>query len=276
MIYKKNLKYFIVLTALLTQFLKLGAQSPWTREKGHAYLQTGSSFLYISRAIVDNQTVTLNKQITDITPQFYGEYGITNKLEVQTILPYKTFFIKNESSNNSFNGVSNPTIGLKYKISDKKWKWSGGVSYSANFSKYDLNTGLSTDFNANTILTYTSLGSSKGKFYYFFNIGYGYMDNDYSDYLKIVTEVGYNFVPKAHLILVLDARNIISKENAFVNDNEQSLVYLDRQTFNGFGLKMNYEFIKDKFGTNLSTFGGFNNNNVPLGLAVSLNIYLKI
>ena len=78
MIYKKNLKYFIVLIVLLTQFLKLEAQSPWTREKGHAYLQTGSSFLYISRAIVDNQTVTLNKQITDITPQFYGEYGITN------------------------------------------------------------------------------------------------------------------------------------------------------------------------------------------------------
>jgi hypothetical protein len=278
MILKMYIKHTIVFILLLFQFLTGNAQSPWTREKGHAYVQTGVSVLFFSKAVFDSEKVTLNKNITDITSQFYAEYGISNKLEVQAILPYKSFYVENQNPDKSsnFDGFGNATFGLKYKFFDKKWKWSSGISYSANFSKFDTNTNLSSGFNANTILAYISTGSSKEKFYYFFNIGYGYMDNNYSDYLRIVTEVGYNFTPKGHFILVLDTRNIISKESAFVNDDKQSVVYMDRQTYIGYGLKINYEFKKDKFGINLSAFGGLNNNNAPLGPVVSINIYLKL
>jgi hypothetical protein len=40
--------------------------------------------------------------------------------------------------------------------------------------------------------------------YYCGNIGYSYRTNNYSDYLKFATEVGYNI--KGHLTLALDTK----------------------------------------------------------------------
>jgi hypothetical protein len=48
----------------------------------------------------------------------------------------------------------------------------------------------------------------------FGNIGYSYRTNNYSDYLKFATEVGYNITPKGHLILALDTK-IQSRQKDF-------------------------------------------------------------
>jgi hypothetical protein len=69
---------------------------------------------------------------------------------------------------------------------------------------------LSTGFNANTFIPYLSIGTSNRKWYYIGNIGYGYMTNNYSDYLKFAAEIRYNITPKGYLILALDTKNSIS------------------------------------------------------------------
>ena len=81
------------------------------------------------------------------------------------------------------------------------------------------------------------------------------MTNDYSDFFKANIEVGYNLIPNGHIMLVLDTRNTISKESAFTEDSSQWLSHLDQQQYNAFGVKANYEFVKNKFGANLSFFG---------------------
>jgi hypothetical protein len=48
--------------------------------------------------------------------------------------------------------------------------------------------------------------------YYCGNIGYSYRTNNYSDYLKFATEVGYNITPKGHLILALDTKKIATEK----------------------------------------------------------------
>lgn len=268
------MKYIILL--LVTSISM--AQSPWTKEKGKSYVQLGVTSLNYDTYQFDGNRINSDNTISDITVQAYGEYGITNKLEAQVVLPYKVVSSTSKITNSSENlaGFGNATFGLKYKIYDKKWKVSTGISFSANSIKIDENIGLSTGFNASTILPYVSLGSSNKKLYYYGSIGYGYMNNNYSDYVKATFEVGYEVIPKGHLIFILDTRNILSKESAFTNDNAQWASYLDRQTYNAIGLKANYEFKKDKFGANLAIIGATGINNAPLAPTLNLGLYTKL
>ena len=94
-------------------------------------------------------------------------------------------------------------------------------------------------------------------------------------FFKANIELGYNIIPNGHIILVLDTKNIISKESAFTNDNSQWLSHLDRQEYNAYGIKANFEFVKDEFGANLSFFGASNIDNAPLAPTINVGIYTK-
>jgi hypothetical protein len=254
------------------------AQSPWTREKGKAYVQLGFSGLFYNQAQLDGKTVDLPGDYSDVTVQIYSEYGITNNLEVQAILPYKSvgFDSKLLSISNSYAGLGNVSLGLKYKLFDKNWKISTGLLFTAKTSSFNEEKFLGTGFDASTALPYVSAGTSSGKWYYFGNIGYGYMTNDFSDYFRLNAEVGYNVIPKGHIMLTLDTRNIVSEEEAFNTKKNQWPSNLDRQTYNALGLKLNYEFTQDKLGANFSAFGAFGNDNAPLAPSFNLGAYVKL
>lgn len=254
------------------------AQGPWTKEKGKAYLQIGLTSLSYSKAQINGKLTELGADYSDITTQLYSEYGITKDLEAQLIIPFKSVSYKSDFINQSekLSGLGNVTLGLKYKFFDNSLKISGGIQYSLNsIAKNDTQT-LSTGFNASTILPYITAGSSSGKWYYFGNLGYGYMNSEYSDFLKIGAEVGYNVIEKGHIMLVLDNRLIVSKENAFLKDANQWPSYSDRQSYSAVGLKLNYEFIKDTFGANFAALGAFALDNAPAAATLNFGIYAKL
>lgn len=278
------MKKVIMLSVVgLLGFQFANAQSPWTREKGKAYVQLGVTSLSYDVVQFDGNKLEDQGDYSDITVQAYAEYGITEKLEAQLVLPYKTASYKNAGFSESISGIGNVSLGLKYKLSDKNWKISSGIVYSANTIKKDLgfSSVKTTGFNASTILPYISIGSSHNKWYYFGNIGYGYMDNDYSDFLKATLEIGYNIIPKGHLMVVLETRNPLEKGEAFDvtkpgYDNLQWASHLDRQTYNAMGIKANYEFVEGKFGANFSTFGAFGIDNSPLAPTINIGVYTKL
>ncbi len=280
---KKLVCLFLLLLITQTSF----AQGPWTREKGSAYIQIGETSLQYDKIKVDGEELDLTSNVSDLTTQFYAEYGITNKLEVQLIVPFR--FVSRTGKNKanyysgfssfvdgSLEGIGNVSLGLKYKLFDSNWKICGGLQYSAKTVLGDGAKGLSTGFNANTILPYISVGSSSGKWYYFGNLGYGYMDNQYSDFIKFGAEVGFNIIQKGHLMLVLDNRIIVSKENPFFIDIFQFSSYYDRQSYSAVGLKFNYEFKKDKFGANLAVLGAFALDNAPVAQTLNFGVYAKL
>ncbi len=284
----KNITKLTFTLFLISQLAS--AQSPWTREKGKAYIQMGFSGIFFNTVADKNgDKKELNADYADITIQAYAEYGITSKLETQLILPYKSLSATNNvitttttttvATTKSFSGLGNVSLGLKYKILDSKWKLSSGLLFSPKTSQYDEKTGFVTGFNATVVLPYITVGSSGGKWYYYGNIGYGYMTNNYSDYFRFNGEVGYNVIPKGHIIFAIDTRNIVSQESAFSDLNEltkQSPSYRDRQSYNALGLKLNYEFLKDKFGANFSAFGAFGNEYAPLAPSLNLGAYVKL
>lgn len=261
------------------------SQGPWTREKGSAYVQIGATSLQYSKIKLEGELIDTRRDISDLTIQLYTEYGITNKLEAQLIIPFKFISRTGRRASSypdftaldgSLSGPGNVTLGLKYKLFDSNWKISGGVQFTANTILREDGSNLSTGFSANTILPHLSAGSSSGKWYYFGNLGYGYMDNQYSDFLKVGAEVGYNVIEKGHIMLVLDNRIIVSKEDAFTNDPYQFSSYYDRQTYSAVGLKFNYEFKKDKFGANFAILSAFVIDNAPVASTFNFGVYAKL
>jgi hypothetical protein len=77
---------------------------------------------------------------------------LTNKMEALLILPLKSASFKANSEIQQKLSIGHINLGLKYKLYDQKWKISTGLQFQARTSKYDGTTGLSTDFNANTII----------------------------------------------------------------------------------------------------------------------------
>jgi hypothetical protein len=276
---QKTIKTLFFIALFLSQ--STFAQSPWTREKGKAYVQLGFSGIFFNEfAGKDGKAITLPADYSDVTLQLYSEYGITSKLETQLILPFRSLSatgnILGNSISKSFSGLGNVSLGLKYKIIDSNWKLSSGLLFTPKTSQYDSESSFSTGFNATTLLPYITLGSSSGKWYYYGNIGYGYMTNDFSDYFRFNAEVGYNVIPKGYIMITIDTRNIVSEEDAFTKAENQTFSYSDRQTYNAFGLKLNYEFVQDKFGTNFSIFGAAGNEYTPLAPSFNFGAYVKL
>ena len=272
----------IFASVVILVFTNVFAQGPWTKGKNKAYLQIGFSGIFYDKVQINKKPVDLNVNISDVTTQFYGEYGITDQLDCTLILPYKSIAATSKVGNlkSDISGLSNITLGLKYKLLDNKWKISSGLFYSASNFKANESIGLRTGFGANTYLPYVTAGSSSGNFYYFGNIGYCYMSNDYTDFLKVGGEIGYKVATKSHLILNLDLKQPLKAEKYFDSiDNsfyQFSTTYIDKQQFIGLGLKFNNEFIDDKFGANLGINIATNIDNLPSKPSYNFGVYYKL
>lgn len=258
------------------------SQGPWTQGKNKAYVQAGFSAIFYDKIRIDDKNVTLNTNLSDITTQLYSEYGITNNLDISLIVPFKTITakLKDGSKTESLSGFSNVTIGLKYKIYDHKWKISSGLFFSSNSVTSNETIALRTGYGATIFLPYLSIGLSKNKIYYFANFGYGYMTNQYTDFIKIGGEVGYKFLNKTHIILNIDLKKAMKAEQYFDStENAQyktTALYNDKQEFYGIGVKLNHEFINDKFGINIGAIGAFYLNNLPAAPSINTGIYYKM
>ncbi len=271
--------------ALKTCILLFGiitfAQGPWTREKGKFFTQIGFSSINYDRININDVNFDTNNNYFDYTIQSYTEYGLTDKIEIQAILPFKYLGYENKNGTNKqkFGGLGNISLGGKYKIMDKNLKLSAGLLVSLNTIFKDDNEGLRTGFESNTIHPYITLGQGINKFYYYGNLGFGYMDNGFSDFVRLNLEAGYEVIPKGHLIFVIDLKQPIEDKSTFFDNDKFSYFstanYLDRQAYSAIGIKANYEVVKDKFGVNLGVFGAASSKNIPQAPSINLSTYFK-
>jgi hypothetical protein len=272
----KNKTIFVLFALSMTSVFF--GQSPWLQGKNKAFVQLGFSGIFYNEVKLENETVSGIADFRDITLQVYSEYGITDKIDVLAILPYKSVGYDGIllPQNENLSEIGNITLGLKYKVCDGNWKLSAGLNYTGNSTTANSDLGLRTGFQSNTYLPYLSVGSTSGNWYYFGNLGYGFMSNNYSDFLKVGGEVGYKFLKNTHVIAVTDLRNTFDsgklKNNA---DYLASGFYLDGQNYLAAGLKLNHEFIANKIGANISAIGAFALENAPNAPSLNIGVYTK-
>ncbi len=277
----KNILKIVVLLMSISTF----SQGPWTKEKGKFYTQLSFTTIPSYNTLFGDPEYNLQRNVTDNTLQFYGEYGISDKTTLLVNIPLK--LINTEGFNTNANDVftqieetsktslGNIEIGLKHNFYKKDWLLSGQLSLEANTSSFDQNSGIRTGYDAFTFTPLFLAGKSFGKSYLQTFIGSKIRTNNYSSNFKIGGEYGSKISKHIWLVGFLDIEK--SFNNGTINlpvENTVTGLYVNDQEYGVVGVKAIGEF-SDNFGITASLPAAFFGNNVAKQVALSIGIYKK-
>jgi hypothetical protein len=277
----KNILKIVVLLMSISTF----SQGPWTKEKGKFYTQLSFTTIPSYNTLFGDPEYKLQRNVTDNTLQFYGEYGLSDKTTLLVNIPLK--FINTEGFNTNANNVftqieetsktslGNIEIGLKHNFYKKDWLLSGQLSLEANTSSFDQSSGIRTGYDAFTFTPLFLAGKSFGKSYLQTFIGSKIRTNNYSSNFKIGGEYGRKLSEKFWLTGFLDISKSFENGDVILpSANLATGLYVNDQEYGVVGVKGIYE-INNKFGVNASLPAAFFGNNVAKQLAFSIGIYHK-
>lgn len=274
----------LTLIILITLYsLAASAGGPWLNKKKEGFFQLQSTFpggAYNRLFLENGNESVLNNSVLDYTFQAYLEYGLSDKLDLISTLPYKMVSTTSSSDTaqlqtGSLNGLGNYKLGFKYKLSDKKLKIATSISSNFNTTSKDLDRGLVTGYNANSFGLYFHIGQSfSSKLYSFVDLGINTVSNDFSDYIEIHYELGYQIKPSLWTAFTLDLRESLKNGDYLNNNLRQTGLYTNDQEYFAFGAKASYE-LKNKIGFTAATFGAFSGNYVAKISTFSVGIYKK-
>jgi hypothetical protein len=272
------LKFIFSIILLTAITCTITAQSPWVREKGKVFTQIGFSAINYKEMSYNGVLRPTAGSMQDVTLQSYTEIGIAKNIEVAVVLPFKMVQSTVGSTINKLSGMSNIGLGVKYKLQQKKNIVSAGLNIQTQTLTSNAAKGLRTGFDAFIAQPYVTIGGSKKKWYYYANAAYGYQSNNYSDFVKVGGELGYKIMKQTHLIGVLELKQVVSNEKFYTTDNtsfSQTGFFLDRQSYMATGIKVNSEFVPEKFGANLAIIGALDANNAPASPSINVGVYVK-
>lgn len=260
------------------------AGGPWVRAYKKGFVQVGFSGLFYNSVFsTTGNEQAVYRNISDITVQLYAEYGFARRWEVRALLPYKSLQT-GVSSNLAVNpvpagtltGVGNIGLGIKRAILEGNTKLSVGVDALTNTFNHNDLLGLRTGYEGWTVMPYLSLGSGSSRTYYFAEAGYGFMTQEYSNFLKLNGELGYRLHSRLWIAGTLDFR-LPARNGKFSNTEayQFTAAYLNDQLYLGTGVKASVDLIPDRLGINGSVIGALAGENVAFSRSYNAGVFIK-
>ncbi|MEZ0609016.1 hypothetical protein ACAW74_10900 [Fibrella sp. WM1] len=271
----------LLMSGLLTMLTLSAGAGPWLPGARKGFLQIGYSGLYYNSVYGPAGTeVPAFRNASDVTVQLYAEYGLGKKWAIRGVLPYKrlhteasTNLAVNPTPAGTLTGLGNVGLGLKHALVDGI---TLGVDALANTFTNNDRLGLRTGYEGWTVLPYLSVGAGGQRTYYFAEVGYGFMTQNYSNFLKVNGEFGYKLLPRLWVAGTIDFR-LPARNGPFFNTEayQFSATYLNDQQFLGAGLKGLYDLVPDKLGLSASVIGALGGENVPFSRSYNAGIFIK-
>ncbi|MFT5822264.1 MAG: hypothetical protein ACI8ZM_003520 [Crocinitomix sp.] len=250
-----QLKIKFLVALLIISSANSFAGGPWLQKKKHGFAQAqfiipayGYSSMLMGTLIKDLQGV--NRKTINADFGIYLEYGITDRLNVITSLPFKyvktgeltdQLYFENLLPEGELIGLSNYQLALKYGLIDKKVKLAVSLLSSWNTGRSDLDKGLATGYDAASIGLMAHVGRSKEKSYGFLEIGFHKFTNGFSDALEINLEHGWKLGQRWNIAAALNARHPLRNGDYYNENLAQTGLYPNDQGWAAIGLKTSYE-----------------------------------
>ncbi|GAA4891587.1 hypothetical protein GCM10023311_14980 [Flaviramulus aquimarinus] len=273
-------KKLTVLIFLLSQVFY--AQSGWTKKKGEAYTQLSFTTINSYNTIFGNPEYLTERDITDNTLQFYGEYGLSDKTTIILNVPLKFIETGQLVSNNteitragSSTSLGNIEMGLKHQVYNHTWVIAAQLNIEANTGSFDNATGIRTGIDAWSFTPTLNASRSFKTFYVQAFAGANIRTNNYSSNLKLGGEIGTK--PFKNILLIAFIDIVESFKNGDIVlpiTNQLTALYVNDQEYISYGLKVIGK-ITDSFGLNVGFGGSFSGNNVAKSPAISFGVYHK-
>jgi hypothetical protein len=277
-------KLLFGLIALLF-FQNLIGQSAWNLEENSWYTQLNYTRIgpYSELFIDGDETGTTPREIEDNTFQLYAEYGLNSKTTLSLNIPVKLITTGAQATEitplidqNRVTSFGNIGFGVKRNLINKNFLLSTGLVVEANTGVYDDASGISTGYDAWTIIPGVYFGKSYNNLFLQSNIGVGFRTNNYSHFFRGSAEVGYKFLKRIWVIFYLDYKK--SFYNGTIDltiNNVSTALYVDNKEYAGFGLKAIYD-LTNKVGITSGFGGAFSANAEARKAALNLGLFMKI
>ena len=278
-------KYTLFFLAMLLMNVAFSG-GPWSLGKGGLYFQAGGSTINYNSIFNKNGEVVplqIYDKVSDNTFQLYSEIGLSKKWTLKLNVPYKYIINSISSTNDNISGLSNVSATIQYNIEGKKWPTALGFAVHAPAQKEKTTRSTLTEYNlagydAFIFNPYFSIGTSKGKWYTFANIGAGIMTNNYSSYSKVDAEFGIKVLKYFWLAAIIDTRIPIQNNSPDVASigtiNLLNKLYVNNQQYVSYGAKVAVPFTS-KFGFNAGMNLAALSRNAAAAPAFSASIYYK-
>ena len=218
------LTYFAVFT-----YSFLWAQSPWVAEKGKGFAQIGYTTIgpYNDLFLKSGGSYSLTREVTDVTIQAYGEYGVGSSTSIIAAMPIKSLrtgeiksTVSTPNGKGSFSTLGNAQLAVRHNFINNKIVFSGQLMAELPTAGYDEATGLRGGLDAASVIPSISIGKGLNKIYGYLSAGTAIRTNDYSSDLRISAEAGYQFINRAFIIFVLDIVENFENGNAIESLNQ--------------------------------------------------------
>ena len=174
----------------------------WTLPEGQSYHKVAGNFFTADSNFGEEPAGF--EEFTDYTVNYYGEFGLTDKITFITQLPVRRS--KSESFGDSISntGVGDVDLGLRYNFLSSDWVLSGQFLYKAPFL-YDEDDNLPLGNGQSDFEFRLQLGKSLHPYGYFgLEVGYRFRDEDPSDEIRYLAEYGFDLNENIYLRTKLD------------------------------------------------------------------------
>lgn len=175
----------------------------WTLKEGDVYNKIAINYFEANDTF--GQGAEGFEEFTDLTLNYYGEFGLTDDLTFIAQVPLRrsenTSF--GESTDNA--GVGDIDLGLRYNFINSKWVVSGQALYKAPFL-YDEDDNLPLGNGQSDLEFRLQLGRSLYPYGYLgIEAGYRVRFEEPSDEFRYLVEYGFDISEKVYLRTKLDA-----------------------------------------------------------------------
>lgn len=288
----KNSRNNLALIALLFLFTS-NTFAQWNKGKGNGYYKLSGWYLQADEHFTDTGDKEHNLTRSQFNVSLYGEYGITDKLDVIAYVPFFTRATENDeisattkqkiSEGESFNSFGDIDLGFRYGIfKNDKYALSatlklgiptgdpeGGSDGSFQTGDGEFNQLLQADFG-------TSFSLGKTPSYAKLYLGYNNRSEGFSDEIKSGLELGLNFLQNK-LWVIARADFLQSTNNGSLNAITASSgsIFANNIEYTSIGVEAAY-YITKKLGASLNFTSAVSGRLIYAAPSVSGGIFLDI
>ena len=280
------LRKLSIVLVLFTGVQMLYAQG-WNQKKGEGYFQLGERYLSSPRLFFEKERVVTNENLTSLTTEIYGEYGLSDKLMLIAYVPVisnridideSMRVIPNEidvDNENSLFGLGEIQFGGAYSLVDKN-SFVMNVYGLLSFPTMSKETYFGLRTSDEEASQQVKVGIGYGGFYPIYtnaSLGFHNRNKNYSDAFIYSYAVGVRFFKDFIISIKVFGQHSI--ENGSSSAKNDLVLYANNAEYIAYGPELIYEY-KEQIGVFASFMAGTSARNVQGAPTTNFGLYYKL